>query len=134
MTFKSKIAASALALMTVCAGATPGFAGQGHTIVLTPKGQQAEAVREGLRIYGWAQGGGNRATVDQRGNRNAAAISQHGHGNLGVVVQRGSNHSATLTQNGNNNALGVFQTGRGRQVDATQTGNNKTAIIVQVGR
>lgn len=135
MAFKTTVAACILAVLTAgSVGAAPAFAGQSRTIVLTPKGKQAEAVREGLRVYGWANNARNTATVDQRGTRNAAGISQHGTGNFGLVAQRGQNNSANLAQNGNNNALAVFQVGRGHQAIATQTGNNKTAIIVQAGR
>ncbi len=135
MTTKSLIVAAFLA--TVCGyglGASPVMAGQGKTVVLTAKGKDAQAVRDSLRIYSWAQGTRNNAVVGQRGTRNAAGIAQQGSGNLAIVGQRGRNNSANLAQNGNNNTLAVFQVGRNRQVDASQIGNGKTAIIVQTGR
>lgn len=135
MSFKTTLAACMLVVMTSLAvGSAPVLAGQSKTIVLTPNGKQAEALREGLRIYGWAQAAGNRATVDQRGTGNGAGIAQHGKSNWGAIIQRGKNNSATLAQNGNNNALAIFQVGRGQRYDANQTGNGKTGVIIQVGR
>ena len=135
MSFKAIAAALTLAAMTSAVmNPVAAVAGQSKTIVLTPRGQQAEAIRESLRIYGWAHSIRNNALVNQRGKNNAAGISQSGSGNFGAVIQRGSGNSATLAQNGNNNALAVFQVGRGLQSDASQTGNGKTGIIVQVGR
>lgn len=135
MSFKTTLAACMLAVMTSLAvGSAPVLAAQSKTYVLTPKGKQAEAIRESLRIYGWAQQARNTAIVDQRGKNNGAGISQHGSGNFGAVIQRGRNNSATLGQNGNNNALAIFQVGRGQKIDASQTGNGKAGIIVQVGR
>ncbi|MEQ1578793.1 MAG: hypothetical protein ABL894_14245 [Hyphomicrobium sp.] len=135
MAFNKTFQASVLAISVMLAlGSTPASAGQARTIVMTPKGDQAAAIREGLRIYGWANSARNNATVDQRGRGNAAGVSQSGAGNYAAVVQRGSKHSATVAQTGNNNAIAVFQVGRGRQLEANQTGNGKTAVVVQIGR
>jgi len=135
MALTAKTTVCVLAMMTaMAAGASPSFAGQSRTFVLTPKGKQAEVIRESLRVYGWAQQAKNTAGVDQRGRNNAAAVSQSGRGNYGAVVQRGSNNSATLAQNGKNNALAVFQIGRGHTLDASQNGNGNAGIVVQVGR
>jgi Curlin associated repeat len=135
MSFKSIAAVTVLGLMT--SAALPpvlAHAGQSRTIVLTPKGRDAQAIREGLRIYSWANSARNTAIVDQRGRNNGAGVGQHGSGNFGAVVQRGHNNSATLAQNGNNNAMAIFQVGRGHSYDASQNGNGKTGIVVQVGR
>lgn len=136
MAIKITAAACVLAAMTsVAVGNFPtAAAAAGKTIVLTPHGHPAAAIREGLRIYGWANAARNTATVDQRGSGNGAGVSQYGNGNYAAVIQRGRNHSAVVSQNGNNNALAVFQTGRGRSYEGTQTGNGKTAIVVQIGR
>ena len=135
MTLNTRIAAHVLAIGVAFSVASPVEAG-GRTVVLNPHGQQAQNVRDGLSILRWAQGSrsGNSATVDQRGSRNAAGVSQHGNGNAATVIQRGSRNGVILNQNGNNNVSAVFQVGRGRQYELNQTGNNKTAIIIQAGR
>ncbi len=135
MPFRTLVAACALAVasgMVMPPGSA--IAGQSKTIILTPKGKQAQAIREGLRIYGWANNVRNTALVDQRGKNNGAGVSQNGSGNFGAVVQRGRNNSATLAQNGNNNAMAIFQVGRGHTYDASQNGNGKSGIVVQLGR
>ena len=135
MTLKSKIATYVVGIgmaLSVIGSAEAG----GRTVVLTPHGQQAQNVRDGLGILRWAQGSrsGNDATVDQRGSKNAAGVSQRGNGNATTVIQRGSRNSAIVNQNGSNNVSAVFQVGRGRQFELNQTGNNKTAIVIQTGR
>jgi Curlin associated repeat len=131
-----RLAAAAFAgFVAVSAVATVPASAESRTFVLTPRGQQAESIRETMRIYNWAHGATrNRAIVDQRGTGNGAGIGQHGSGNFGAVIQRGRSNSATLAQNGNGNALAIFQVGRGNTYDASQTGNGKTGLVVQVGR
>jgi Curlin associated repeat len=132
----NRFAAAAFAgLVLATTAVTVPAAAESRTIVLTPRGQQAQAIRETMRIYNWSQGAvRNRAIVDQRGTGNGAGIGQRGSGNFGAIIQRGRSNSGTLTQNGNNNAMAIFQVGRGNTYSASQTGNGKTGVVIQVGR
>lgn len=103
------------------------------SIVVTPKGRDADIVREGLNLYSLFKGNKNRATVNQQGSGNGADVAQHGNGNTAQVVQRGSGHSATVTQSGRNNWLGLFQFGRNTSSTVSQSGNGQTGLILQGG-
>ena len=105
----------------------------GISLVVTPKGQDAEVVREGFFIYSLFKGFKNRAKVDQRGSGNGAAIAQHGDNNAAEVFQRGRGHSATITQTGRNNLFGIFQFGRNTSSSVAQTGNGQTGFVIEGG-
>lgn len=113
--------------------AAPAEARNGFRFVVTPKGDDARAVREGLRLYSFARDLRNRAKVDQRGTGNGAAVSQSGSGNWSGIFQRGSGHSATVTQNGNNNAFGIFQFGRNQNTSSVQEGNGNVGLVFEGG-
>jgi major curlin subunit len=113
--------------------AAPAEARNGFRFVVTPKGEDARVVRDGLRLYSIARDLRNRAKVDQRGTGNGAAISQSGSGNWSGIFQRGSGHSATVSQNGNNNALGVFQFGRNQNTSAVQQGDGNVGLVFEGG-
>ena len=133
---RAKVVASVLALMVGIAAIeqpTPAIAGGSVSFAITPRGDGARAIRDGLRVYSWARDMRNRARVDQRGSGNGAGISQSGSGNWAGIFQRGRNHSATVTQNGNNNAYGIFQFGRNTSSAATQTGNGNVGFVLQGG-
>ena len=102
-------------------------------VVLQPKGEEAQAVREGYFLYSLIKGFKNRAHVNQRGSANGAAIAQHGDNNAAEVFQRGSGHSAAITQNGSNNLFGIFQFGRNTHRTVTQTGNGQTGLVINGG-
>jgi hypothetical protein len=111
---------------------TPAAAGD-VSIAITPKGKQATAIRDGLRVLSWAQHMRNQARIDQKGGGNGAGISQSGNGNWAGILQRGRGHSATVTQNGDNNAFGIFQFGRNTSTNAAQTGNGQVGLVLQAG-
>lgn len=113
--------------------ATPAEARNGFRFVVTPKGEDARVVRDGLRLYSLARDLRNRAKVDQRGTGNGAAVSQSGSGNWSGIFQRGSGHSATVTQNGNNNSFGIFQFGRNQNTTAVQEGNGNVGLVFEGG-
>ena len=122
----------AVAPMTV----PPAAAASRHgsvSFVVTPKGHDAEIVREGYAVYSLFKGFKNRAKTDQRGSGNGAAIAQHGDNNSAEVFQRGSGHSATITQTGRNNLFGLFQFGRNTSSTVAQTGNGETGFVIQGG-
>jgi hypothetical protein len=129
--------AAGLLAFTVGAAAidapTPAAAAGTVRVTVTPKGESASAVRDGLFLFSWAQRLRNSARVDQKGSGNSAAVSQSGHGNWATIVQRGRGHSAAVAQTGNNNAFGVFQFGRNTSMDAAQTGNGQAGLMLQYG-
>lgn len=126
--------ALAAAILAAPLATSPAAARHGQvSIVVTPKGRDAELVREGLIIYSLFKSSKNRANVDQRGSGNGAAIAQHGTNNLAEVFQRGKGHSATITQTGHDNAFGVFQFGRHTNSSVTQTGNGQGGLVITGG-
>jgi Curlin associated repeat len=113
--------------------AAPAEARNGFRFVVTPKGEDARVVRDGLRLYSIARDLRNRAKVDQRGTGNGAAVSQSGSGNWSGIFQRGSGHSASVSQNGNNNAFGIFQFGRNQNTSAVQQGDGNVGLVFEGG-
>lgn len=75
----------------------------------------------------------NRATVEQAGVNNGAAVAQTGQANAGLVTQRGVDNLGVVQQNGNVNAGGVRQVGAGNTATLTQNNNNNRGCIVQSG-
>lgn len=117
----------------------PAEAGGSVTMMITPRGDSADFISTGLRIYGLTQQykqakkSKNTATVKQKGVNNAAALSQKGAGNYGLVYQKGKGHTATASQGGYNNTLGVFQFGKKTNLDVGQYGVGQTGIVLQGG-
>jgi hypothetical protein len=133
---RTKLAAGLLAFAigaTTIDAATPAAAAGSVSVTLAPQGESANAVRDGLFLFSWAQQLRNYARVDQRGSGNAAAVSQSGNWNWARIFQRGRGHSASVTQNGNHNAFGVFQFGRNTSLDAAQTGHGQAGLVLQYG-
>lgn len=131
-TIKAGLVATVIAL----AAGAPSLASAGSfTLSLTPQGDSANLVRQGLQIYGIVNDlkGKNKARVSQKGRNNAAAVSQKGKRNHGLVYQRGRGHSATLSQAGRNNAYGIFQFGRRTNVDVVQAGRGDVGLVFQGG-
>jgi hypothetical protein len=112
---------------------TPAAAGGSASLTITPKGESAKFLQEGLHWYSLLKSSRNRARVDQRGSGNGAAISQHGSNNWASIFQRGQGQSASITQNGNDNAMGVFQFGRKTIATTRQTGNGNVGLVLQGG-
>jgi Curlin associated repeat len=112
---------------------TPAAAAGSVSVTIAPKGESANAVREGLFLFSWAQQMRNYARIDQKGSGNGAAVSQSGQWNWATIFQRGRGHSAAVAQNGNNNAFGVFQFGRNTSMNAAQTGNGQAGVVLQYG-
>lgn len=75
----------------------------------------------------------NRATVEQVGRDNGAAVAQNGVANRAGVTQRGNAHTGVVRQNGNNNAMGVVQNGAANTANVTQTNNNNQLCLMQRG-
>jgi hypothetical protein len=126
-----RLAAAAFVAVATFAGSMSPASANGFSFTLTPRGESAEVIRDGLTLYGIARDLRNRAKTNQRGTGNGAAISQHGRGNTGLVFQRGRGNSGTITQNGNYNAFGLFQFGRRNSANAVQNGNGNVGITVQ---
>jgi hypothetical protein len=121
-----RLSAACAALLALHA-ATPADAGS-VSLTITPRGDSATAIRQGLQIYSWAKGIESRARISQKGTGNAAAIGQSGSGNWAGVFQRGSGHTGTISQSGNDNAYGLFQFGRNTSSNVTQTGSGKVGF------
>ena len=118
---------------------TPASAGS-VTLMLTPNGESADLIQQGLRIYSAIEEQKNKkkkrknhAHVDQTGRDNAAALSQKGRDNHGLILQRGRDHNATVVQEGDDNALGLFQFGRKTSVDVVQVGRGQVGLVLQGG-
>lgn len=72
--------AVALAIAEISAALSPTQAG-GVSSTLRPRGESAEVVREGLGFYNFFRSLRNKATTNQHGVNNGAAIAQNGRGN-----------------------------------------------------
>jgi hypothetical protein len=113
--------------------------GGGITLMLTPNGDSADVIQQGLRIYSMVKEQKenkkkkNHARVDQKGSDNAAALSQRGVDNYGVIVQRGHDHAATVAQEGEHNAFGLFQFGHNTNLDVIQAGRGQVGLVLQGG-
>jgi len=111
----------------------------GITVMLTPDGESADIIQQGLRIYSMVREQKekkkkkNHAHVDQKGGDNAAALSQKGVDNYGVIVQRGHDHTATVAQEGEHNAFGLFQFGHNTNLDVVQDGRGQVGLVLQGG-
>jgi hypothetical protein len=110
------------------------------TLMLTPHGESADLIQQGLRIYSAIEEQKNKkrkrknhAHVDQQGRDNAAALSQKGVDNNGVIVQRGRDHAATVAQEGEHNAFGLFQFGYNTSLDVVQAGHGQVGLVLQGG-
>jgi hypothetical protein len=116
----------------------PASAG-GVTVMLTPDGDSADIIQQGLRIYSMVKEQKakkkkkNHAHVEQEGRDNAAALSQKGVDNYGVIVQRGHDHAATVSQEGEHNAFGLFQFGHNTNLDVVQAGRGQVGLVLQGG-
>ena len=121
---------SLVAVATMSATLSPAYA-EGASITWRPRGEEAEAVRTGLGIYGLFRDLRNRAKTNQRGTNNGAAIAQHGRGNNAYVFQRGRDNSGAITQNGNYNSYGLFQFGRRNSTRFVQNGTGEVGITLQ---
>lgn len=121
---------SFVAVATMSAALSPAYA-EGTSITWRPRGEQAEAVRTGLGLYGLFRDLRNRAKTNQSGTNNGAAIAQHGRGNNAYVFQRGRDNSGAITQNGNYNSYGLFQFGRRNSTRVVQNGNGDVGITLQ---
>lgn len=116
----------------------PASAG-GITLMVTPDGESADIIQQGLRIYSIVQEQKekkkrkNHARVDQKGRDNAAALSQKGIDNYGLILQRGRDHTATVAQEGEHNAFGLLQFGRNTNIDVVQAGRGQVGLMLQGG-
>lgn len=117
--------------------ATPAEAGGRVGFTVTPKGQDAEALRTGLALYSAVRSirrsKKNRAMIEQYGEGNGAAISQRGENNWGHVVQRGRNNSGSIGQNGNDNAFALVQLGKRNNTHVSQNGNGNAGVRFEWG-
>ena len=129
------------AVLGVCILEMPVAASAGSvTLMLTPHGESADLIQQGLRLYSAIEDQKNRkkkrknhAHVDQKGRDNAAGLSQNGLDNNGVIVQRGHDHAATVAQDGDHNAFGLFQFGRNMNFDVLQAGHGQVGVVLQGG-
>lgn len=116
----------------------PASAG-GITLMVTPDGESADIIQQGLRIYSIVQEQKdkkkrkNHARVDQKGRDNAAALNQKGIDNYGLILQRGRDHTATIAQEGEHNAFGLLQFGRNTNIDVLQAGRGQVGLMLQGG-
>jgi hypothetical protein len=130
------------AMLGVCTLELPMPASAGSvTLMLTPHGESANLIQQGLRIYSAIEeqkhkkkkNRKNHANFDQKGRDNAAALSQKGIDNNGVIVQRGHDHAATVAQDGEHNAFGLFQFGHDTNLDVVQAGRGQVGLVLQGG-
>lgn len=113
----------------------PASAGGRIGFTVSPRGEEAEALRTGLQLYSIARSlrKKNRARVDQHGQGNGAAIAQHGENNLASVFQRGRGNSGSISQNGNDNAYALFQFGKNGNTSVSQNGNGNAGARFEWG-
>ncbi len=113
----------------------PASAGGRIGFTVSPRGEEAEALRTGLQLYSTARSlkKKNRARVDQHGRGNGAAIAQHGENNWAGVFQRGRGNSGSITQNGNDNGYALFQFGKNGNTSVSQNGNGNVGARFEWG-
>jgi hypothetical protein len=77
---------------------------------------------------------GSVVRIDQRGDNNGAAATQHGDDNRTTITQRGSDQTGVVRQNGDNNSANLRQRGADNSATIVQTGDNNRACLNQRGR
>lgn len=135
LTRATTCALSAVAFLAVSLVPDPVSAGGRVGFTVSPRGEEAEALRTGLQLYSFARSmrKKNRARVDQRGSGNSAAIGQNGENNWAGVFQRGRGHSGSITQDGNDNAYALLQFGRNGDTSVRQSGNGNVGARFEWG-
>jgi Curlin associated repeat len=125
------------AAMPFLVSVAPAEAGGRIGFTVSPKGEEAEALRTGLALYSAVRsirkGKKNQAKVEQYGEGNGAAISQRGENNWGHVFQRGRGNSGSISQNGNDNAFALFQFGKRNSTQVSQNGNGNAGARFEWG-
>ena len=139
MTSAAKFVSVALlaATMPFLAPAAPAEAGGRIGFTVTPKGEEAEALRTGLAVYSAVRSlrkaKRNRAKVEQYGKGNGAAVAQRGENNWARVVQRGRGNSGSISQDGNDNAFALIQFGKRNDTHVSQNGNSNAGARFEYG-
>lgn len=122
-------------------GATTGeaFAGNG-ALIAQLRNVQNQAKIEQHRpnaanvVLGWAGQGRMNQRAGQAISNNKATTDQQGSANLAAIAQSGQNLTATIAQSGIANSATVRQLGRGSSTTIAQSGDNNTACVIQIGR
>ena len=89
---RAKLAAGLLAF-TIGAAAidapAPAAAAGSVSVTIAPKGESANAIRDGFSLFSWVRQMRRSARIDQKGSGNGAAVSQSGRWNWAAIFQRG---------------------------------------------
>lgn len=117
-------------------GATTGeaFAGNG-ALIAQLRNVQNQAKIEQHRpnpadvVLGWAGQGRMNQRAGQAISNNKATTDQQGSANLAAIAQSGQNLTATIAQSGDNNTACVIQIGRNLDTGLTQTGGQSTGLL-----
>lgn len=78
--------------------------------------------------------GRNRLSAGQAVSNNKATTDQQGSANLAAIAQSGQNLTAAITQSGTANSATVRQFGRGGNTTIAQSGDDNAACVIQIGR
>ncbi len=137
----SRFMSSTAIFIALVAGATASeaFAGNG-ALIAQLRNVQNQAKIEQHRpnaadvVLGWAGQGRMNLRAGQAISNNKATTDQQGSANLAAIAQSGQNLTATITQSGTANSATVRQFGRGNNTTIAQAGDDNTACVIQIGR
>ncbi len=121
------------------ASASEAFAGNG-ALIAQLRNVQNQAKIEQHRpntadmVLGWAGQGRINLRAGQSVSNNKATTDQKGSANLAAIAQSGQNLTATITQSGTANSATVRQFGRNNSTTIAQVGDDNTACVIQIGR
>jgi hypothetical protein len=146
----SRLMTSTAIILTLIAGATIGqaSAGNGALVAQLRKdvhnqakieqhrdiGATARRVNHTDIVLGLVGQGRMNLRAGQAVSNNKATTDQQGSANLAAIAQSGQNLTAAITQSGNANSATVRQFGRGNSTTITQTGDDNAACVIQIGR
>jgi hypothetical protein len=146
----SRLMSSAATFLVLMAGATASeaFAGNGALIAQLRSSAQNQAKIEQHResgeaahranaadlVLGWAGQGRISLRAGQAVSNVKATTDQIGRANFAAIAQSGQNLNAAVTQNGTANSATIRQFGRGNSATIAQSGDNNAACVIQIGR
>ena len=145
----SRLISSTALILTLIAGATIGEASAGNgALAQLRKSVQNQAKIEQHRdigatpqrvnpagiVLGLVGQGRMNLRAGQAISNNKATTDQQGSANLAAIAQSGQNLVAAITQSGTANSATVRQFGRGNSTTIAQTGDDNAACVIQIGR
>lgn len=128
-----------LLALIASASASEAFAGNGALIAQLRNVQNQAKIEQHRQnaadtVLGWVGRGRMNLRAGQIVSNNKATTDQQGSANLAAIAQSGRNLTAAITQSGTANSATVRQFGRNNSTTIAQTGDDNTACVIQIGR